>query len=485
MTTLLDVSHSSLVRFFVAAGVVCTALVLSATPSVYAVPEIDRPVTDRVGVYADHEVDDLERRLYDLQERTGVQMAVLVVDSTRPEPIESYSMAVAERWEGGSAERDDGVLFTLAIDDRQNRLELGYGLEPVLSDSEAADILDSIAPLLREERYADATREVIDEVDTRTAHLAPGQPIEAAPFRPPNPTEFFSTKSLSFGLAVVVFLLFGFVVGRRHRIDDWRQKLIDLRIHDAEVAQRLDAPDFELSHLQDLKRARDMLDREERSGTPADLDSVLDHPLPDVPSVGIVVFEKLGRLGTSISLGGIFAIALGALLTSDSLGEILLFAAASGAAVFVGLTMDAEYGDNFFDALISSVLFGGAFALGLTWYVELLTGDNIPPGSEGLLALIHGIIAVGIAILIPLLVLGWCGLYAFLRPDAPRTVKFKTSSGGNLRHGGRTYSFPSGTGGGTYSSAGTNAGSVGFGGGGGGFSGGGGSFGGGGASGSW
>ena len=136
-------------------------------------PAIEQPVTDQVGVFSAADVDELSRRLRDHQRRTGVQMAVLMVDTTGEEPIEDFSLQVAEEWGGGDASRDDGLLFTLAIEDRENRLEVGYGLEEVIPDWYAADSLASIRPELRDERYADATHQVIDDVIGATGHLDP------------------------------------------------------------------------------------------------------------------------------------------------------------------------------------------------------------------------------------------------------------------------------------------------------------------------
>lgn len=125
---------------------------------------IDRPVVDHAGVLSASTVDEVEHSLRNHQAATGVQVAVLVVESTQGVPIEDFSMRVAEEWEGGSAERDDGVLFTLAIADRQNRIEVGYGLEAKIPDSTAAQILDSATPDLRAEDYDRATERVVEQL---------------------------------------------------------------------------------------------------------------------------------------------------------------------------------------------------------------------------------------------------------------------------------------------------------------------------------
>ncbi len=129
-----------------------------------AIPTIERPVVDRTGVLSHYTVREIEARLLRLRERTGVQMAVLVVDTTGRATIEELSLAAAQKWGGGAKGRDDGVLFVLALGDRNMRLEVGVGLESKIPDAEAARILDAIKPSLRARNYGLAVRLVIDGV---------------------------------------------------------------------------------------------------------------------------------------------------------------------------------------------------------------------------------------------------------------------------------------------------------------------------------
>ncbi len=173
-------------------------------------PRIEYAVNDNVGVFSDAEVDELTRRLEQHYEKTGVQMAVLVVDTTGSDPIADFSLRIAEEWGGGSAGRDDGLLFTLAISDRENRIEVGYGLESVIPDYYAARTLGMIRGRLRQEEYALATHQVIDRVVDATEHLEPG-----------------GARSPRFGIAirhyyfviipvaVLISLLVGYVARRR------------------------------------------------------------------------------------------------------------------------------------------------------------------------------------------------------------------------------------------------------------------------------
>lgn len=115
-----------------------------------AVPPLAAHVTDLTGTLDAAQQAGLEARLADFEQRKGAQVALLVVATTEPETIEQYSIRVVEAWKLGRAQVDDGVLLLLALDDRQLRLEVGYGLEGALPDAVASRIIrETITPALR------------------------------------------------------------------------------------------------------------------------------------------------------------------------------------------------------------------------------------------------------------------------------------------------------------------------------------------------
>lgn len=148
-----------MVKVSTLAALLLPALVLAASPA----PPIEHPVTDTVGLLSPADVESVASELLRLRAETGVQFAVLVVGSTAPEPLEDYSMRVAEAWKGGGG-RDDGLLFTLAVYDRRMRLEVGYGLEDRLPDEVVRRLLDAQLPHVREQRYRDALLGIITSV---------------------------------------------------------------------------------------------------------------------------------------------------------------------------------------------------------------------------------------------------------------------------------------------------------------------------------
>ncbi len=156
--------------------------VLWLLPSVAeALPVIDKPVTDLAHVFTPNEVSSMSAQLVAHHKKTGVQMAVLTIDTKGSQTIEDYALAVANKWGGGKSGRNDGVLLVLAINDRESRLEIGRGLEAVVSDGTARKILASSTQSLRQARYGEAASGIIQNVVMRTNHLKAGAPIGRQP----------------------------------------------------------------------------------------------------------------------------------------------------------------------------------------------------------------------------------------------------------------------------------------------------------------
>ncbi|NMO14208.1 TPM domain-containing protein [Pyxidicoccus fallax] len=105
--------------------------------------------------------------LVQLRRETGAQMAVLIVGTTRGEPIEDYALRAAKAWKGGGAGRDNGLLLVLAAHDRRQRLEVGYGLKAHLPDDAVRTLLEAQGPLLRQWNYRGALLGVVSGVRAR------------------------------------------------------------------------------------------------------------------------------------------------------------------------------------------------------------------------------------------------------------------------------------------------------------------------------
>jgi uncharacterized protein len=109
-------------------------------------------INDYVGVVSGPAKQRLENLTTELKEKTGAEVAVAIVRSLEGDAVESYANLLAEKWGVGDQE-DRGALLLLVIDDRALRLEVGYGLEPLIPDGRAGAILDEMTPHLRAGDY--------------------------------------------------------------------------------------------------------------------------------------------------------------------------------------------------------------------------------------------------------------------------------------------------------------------------------------------
>ena len=119
-----------------------------------SVPSLTSPIVDNANLISDGVEQNINNQLQELSNSTGIQLAVLTIPTLENEVLESYSMKVAETWILGSAEKDTGVLLLIALEERSIRIEVGYGLEGVLTDTKCGLIIRNIiAPEFRNGNY--------------------------------------------------------------------------------------------------------------------------------------------------------------------------------------------------------------------------------------------------------------------------------------------------------------------------------------------
>ncbi len=139
-----------------------------------AVPALHARVTDLTGTLDVAQTAALEQKLAAFEARKGAQIAVLLVPTTRPETIEQYGIRVAEAWKLGRKGVDDGVLLLVARDDRELRIDVGYGLEGALPDATTHRIIDEvITPSFRTGDFYGG----IDAGVTRILAVIDGEPL--------------------------------------------------------------------------------------------------------------------------------------------------------------------------------------------------------------------------------------------------------------------------------------------------------------------
>src|SRR3989475_8503535 len=113
-------------------------------------------VSDLAGVIAPEARTRLEALCTELEQKTGAQMAVVTVRSLEGESVETYAVDLFKQLGVGSKKDNRGVLLLLAPNERKYRIEVGYGLEPVINDARAGDAGHAMVPFLRQGDYSRA-----------------------------------------------------------------------------------------------------------------------------------------------------------------------------------------------------------------------------------------------------------------------------------------------------------------------------------------
>jgi len=150
------------------------AVLAPAQEALRAGPELKTRVTDLADVIPADREAALEATLAEFERRKGSQIAVLLVPSTAPEEIEQYSIRVVDAWKLGRKGVDDGALLIIATDDRRLRIEVGRGLEGVLTDLTSNRIItEIIRPRFRDGDYAGGVEAGVD----RIIRLVDGEPL--------------------------------------------------------------------------------------------------------------------------------------------------------------------------------------------------------------------------------------------------------------------------------------------------------------------
>jgi uncharacterized protein len=192
-------------------SLILVALLLTVAPGRLAAqtfPDRGRgAVVHAAGAIPDAAEAALEARLLAWNRETGHQFVVATVPNLQGYEISDYAVGLLRHWRLGRAEANDGVLLLLVPGERRVRIEVGYGLEPVLTDALSSRIIrETIRPRLSEGDVADALTEgaarIIDTV-------APPPARALSP--PPRAQEETSGSAVLVGMLIGIALIFGIV----------------------------------------------------------------------------------------------------------------------------------------------------------------------------------------------------------------------------------------------------------------------------------
>ncbi len=162
-------------------------------------------ITDLTGTLSQQFINRMEKRLIEYEKKTSNQIAVLMIPTLSGYPLEDYSIRVAEKWKIGQKGKDNGVIILIVKKDRKIRIEVGYGLEDVLTDARAGDIIRSImAPHFRKGDFEGGIEKAIGAIIAITEGKFKG-PIRSR--KPQHIPWFFGIPFFGLFLSVGGFIL--------------------------------------------------------------------------------------------------------------------------------------------------------------------------------------------------------------------------------------------------------------------------------------
>ena len=132
----------------------CFSISSSYGFSVPPVPTRDIYVQDYASIISNDVKDDMLRMSYVLQQKTTAELVVVTVPSLENRSVEEYALELLRQWGIGASNKNNGVLLLIAPEDRDMRIEVGYGLEGAITDGTAGAILDKMIPYFQEDDYS-------------------------------------------------------------------------------------------------------------------------------------------------------------------------------------------------------------------------------------------------------------------------------------------------------------------------------------------
>ena len=167
---------------------------------------------DAAGVFSNSQEDKIVSLLREFNKKTNATMYVLVLDSLEGESIEGFSIRAIDTWgkkAPGDKNRDDGILLTISLKDRKARMEIGQGLEGLITDGRAGEIIRQAASYMRSKNYIGAIHHYMDA----SAHFINESSVTGKTYTP-NKRSKGKKKGFNWWILLFIIIIF-FLPGNR------------------------------------------------------------------------------------------------------------------------------------------------------------------------------------------------------------------------------------------------------------------------------
>jgi uncharacterized protein len=177
------------------------ALCLASVALAFNFPPLTGRVVDQANVMSAQSRIDLEAKLPDLENKSGIQLVVATVKSLEGSDIETYVNELFRNWKLGEAKKNNGVLLLVAPNEHKVRIEVGYGLESTLTDALSSVIISSaIVPRFKGNDFTGGIERGVDGIISVLSG-------DTADWQPKPSVRADDPPQLANGLFSILFLL--------------------------------------------------------------------------------------------------------------------------------------------------------------------------------------------------------------------------------------------------------------------------------------
>lgn len=188
-------------------------------------PKLTGRVVDQANIIPDAQEMALNQKLAQLETDSGRQLVVATVNSLQGREISDYAYQLGRAWGIGDKQRNDGVVFLIAPNDKRVNISVGMGLEPVLTDALSGRIIrDLVTPHFRENDFAGGINAGVDAIAQQIT--LPPEEAAARAQAAANAEQKRGESGNMGGLFFILFIVFIFFVipalvsrkaGKKHR----------------------------------------------------------------------------------------------------------------------------------------------------------------------------------------------------------------------------------------------------------------------------
>ncbi len=164
-------------------------------------PTPPKLVNDFTNTLLPEQRDALESKLYQYDDSTSNQIAVVIIPTTGSNSIEDVALKILREWGVGNKDKNNGIVILIAKDDHKIRIEVGYGLEGAVPDVTAKSIIDNdLTPAFREGNFYHGIDNATDDI------------IKAAEGRYTAPDGYGKKKGKGIGAGAIIFFIIFFII---------------------------------------------------------------------------------------------------------------------------------------------------------------------------------------------------------------------------------------------------------------------------------